>query len=94
MCRWLARMHAHLTTCPCCTAATQSINYGKLPAVLVKSPGSPRVLLRPGRRGDFGDDSIRASPDVVGQVRGLSEIVAGDDIADPIAWRALPAEEK
>ena len=54
---------------PCCIAATQNTDYGNSLAVLAKSPDSPRVLLRPRRRGDLGDGSIRACTDVVRRVR-------------------------
>ncbi len=54
---------------PCCTAATQNIPYGNSPAVPAKFRSSYRVPLRPGRREDLGDGSIRASADVVGWPR-------------------------
>ncbi len=47
------------TTRPVIQRDSQSIAYGNSLAVLAKSLGSRRVALRPGRREDLADGSIR-----------------------------------
>ncbi len=48
---------------------SQSLTYGNGGAVSAKFPGSPCVLLRPERREDLADGSIRACADAGGRVR-------------------------
>ena len=48
---------------------SRNLTYGNSDAVPAKSPGSPRVLLRPGRRGDLADGSIRACTEIAERAR-------------------------
>ncbi len=57
------------TTRPVIQRDSQSLPYGNSPAVLVKSRDSLCVPLRPGRREDLADGSIRAWSDVAGRTR-------------------------
>ena len=73
---------------PCCTAPSQSINYGKQREVSGKQRGSPGGAAAAGRRGDLAGGSIRGWPETRRRARGLAEIVASS-VHQVACWRSF-----